>query len=110
MASRCRSTTRPIPSISRERLRDLPVVLVVGIRLGCLNHALLTARAIAAAGLPFAGWIANAIDPGMQAAEENVEALRKRLAAPLLGRLPHAPGADPARFAARLDVTPILAR
>lgn len=69
------------------RLR-LPVVLVVGLRLGCLNHALLTAEAIAARGLALAGWVANHIDPAMPAAEENVAALRARLGAPLIARVP----------------------
>lgn len=87
----------------------LPVVLVVGMRLGCLNHALLTARAVAAAGLPLAGWIANGIDPLMSVAEENVEALRQRLAAPLLGRLPYAVNPDPKFLAGNLDVSPLLA-
>lgn len=63
---------------------DLPVVLVVGIRLGCLNHALLSAQAIAARGLAFAGWIANRIDPTMTAGDANVSALQDRLPAPLL--------------------------
>jgi dethiobiotin synthetase len=84
-------------------------VLVVGLRLGCLNHALLTARAIESAGLPLAGWIANAIEPAMTAADENVEALRTRLRGPLLGRFPHAPDPDPAMLARHLDVTPLLA-
>ena len=88
----------------------LPVVLVAGMRLGCLNHSLLTARAIEAAGLPFAGWIANEIDPGMAALEENVATLRARLSAPLIGRLPHAPDAEPSSLATRLDVGPLLAR
>jgi dethiobiotin synthetase len=83
---------------------DLPVVLVVGLRLGCLNHALLTAESIRGAGLELAGWIANAIDPAMAAREENVAALRDRLPAPLLGRLPHSPGADPGSLARHLDV------
>ena len=87
----------------------LPVVLVVGMRLGCLNHALLTARAIEAAGLPIAGWIANAIDPLMAVPEENVEALRKRLGAPLLGRLPFAINPDPAYLAECLDVSTLAA-
>ena len=87
----------------------LPVVLVVGMRLGCLNHALLTARAIEATGLPFAGWIANTLDPLMAAPEENVEALRTRLRAPLLGRLPFAINPDPAFLATYLDVGPLLA-
>jgi len=64
----------------------LPVVLVVGMRLGCLNHALLTAGAIGRSGLPFAGWIANPIDPGFADAEAYIDSLRSRLAAPLLWR------------------------
>jgi dethiobiotin synthetase len=86
----------------------LPVVLVVGLRLGCLNHALLTAEAIATAGLPFAGWIANAIDPAMLAADENVAALVERLPAPLLGRIPYAPDGDAIALSARLDVLPLI--
>ena len=66
----------------------LPVVLVVGLRLGCLNHALLTADAIRHAGLPLAGWVANAIDPQMAVPDENIAALEARLDAPLLGRIP----------------------
>jgi len=87
----------------------LPVVLVVGMRLGCLNHALLTARAIEASGLAFAGWIANMLDPLMAVPEENIEALRTRLRAPLLGRLPYAINPDPAFLATHLDVGPLLA-
>lgn len=86
----------------------LPVVLVVGMRLGCLNHALLTAEAIRGAGLPLAGWVANAIDPAMPAADENVAALLERLPAPLVGRLPFSPGADSRALAALLDVTRLL--
>ncbi|MCM2327385.1 MAG: dethiobiotin synthase [Lysobacter sp.] len=86
----------------------LPVVLVVGLRLGCLNHALLTADSVRAAGLRLAGWIANRIDPAMAAADENVAALAERLAAPLLGRIPFQPGADPAALARLLDVSPLL--
>jgi dethiobiotin synthetase len=69
----------------------LPVVLVVGMRLGCLNHALLTAAAVAAARLPLAGWVANEIDPCMTRRDENVTALRERLLAPLLARIPYDP-------------------
>lgn len=87
----------------------LPVVMVVGMRLGCLNHALLTARAIEASGLAFAGWIANRLDPLMAAPEENIEALRTRLPAPLLGRLPYAINPDPAFLATHLDVGPLIA-
>ncbi len=66
----------------------LPVVLVVGMRLGCINHAVLTAHAIQATGLPFVGWVANRIDPYMLAPEENLAALRSRLPSPLLAVLP----------------------
>ncbi len=83
---------------------DLPVVLVVGLRLGCLNHALITAEAIRARGLKLAGWIANGIDPDMPWPEENVTALKERLAAPLLGVLPWMDTADPATAAAHLSL------
>lgn len=80
----------------------LPVVLVVGMRLGCLNHALLTQEAIRARGLAFAGWVANRIDPGMPAYAENLASLRSRLDAPMLGEIPHLPAPDPARVAISL--------
>jgi dethiobiotin synthetase len=83
----------------------LPVVLVVGLRLGCHNHALLSARAIAADGCRLAGWIANRVDPDMALADGNIETLRARIGAPLLGILPHAPGAAPAQTARSLDAT-----
>jgi dethiobiotin synthetase len=86
----------------------LPVVLVVGMRLGCLNHALLTARAIDAAGLAFAGWIANELQPAMNGLDENIRALEERLPAPLLGRLPWVPGTSPRDLAASLDVRALL--
>lgn len=69
---------------------DLPVVLVVGLRLGCLNHALLTVEAIQARGLRFAGWIANAIDPAMAWRRQNFQTLCARIPAPLLGEVRHA--------------------
>ncbi len=83
------------------RALRLPVVLVVGLRLGCLNHALLTARAIRADGCDFAGWIANRIDPAMQRRDGNLDTLRTRLDAPLLGVIGH--GVDRASAAAALD-------
>jgi dethiobiotin synthetase len=67
---------------------NLPVILVVGLRLGCLNHALLTAEAIAARGLTLAGWVANQIDPAMAAVAGNMAFLEARLAAPLLTQIP----------------------
>ena len=69
----------------------LPVLLVVGIRLGCLNHALLTAGAIRASGLPFAGWVANVLDPGFPDADDYVASLEARLPVPRLGTLPFDP-------------------
>ena len=72
----------------------LPVVLVVGMRLGCLNHALLTAEAIRSRGLHLAGWVANCVDPGMAAREENLAALAARMKAPLLATLPFMPIPD----------------
>ena len=92
------------------RAIGLPVVLVVGLRLGCLNHSLLTVRAVEAANLRLAGWIANAIDPGMLVPDENVRTLRERIAAPLLGRLPFQQPPDPRALARLLDVDPLLAR
>ncbi len=83
----------------------LPLVLVVGLRLGCLNHALLTAEAIAARGLRLAGWVANRIDPQMAKAAANVAALRERIAAPLLAEVPFAERPDAAAVAALIDVT-----
>ncbi|MNH08533.1 ATP-dependent dethiobiotin synthetase BioD 1 [compost metagenome] len=66
----------------------LPVILVVGVRLGCINHALLSAEAIARDGLQLAGWVANVIDPRTSRLEENLASLAERLPAPCLGRVP----------------------
>lgn len=65
------------------------VVLVVGLRLGCLNHALLTAEAVRRRGLPWAGWVANRIDPHMASADENLASLQRRLPGPCLGVVPY---------------------
>jgi dethiobiotin synthetase len=89
-------------------LLALPVVLVVGMRLGCLNHALLTAEAVAARGLKLAGWIANHIDPQMDAADDNVRALEALVAAPLLARIAFAATPEPAAVAGRLDVAKLM--
>jgi len=86
----------------------LPVVLVVGMKLGCLNHALLTQDAIAAAGLKLAGWIANEIDPDMRAIEENVDALAARLGAPLIARFPHVSELSIVHLADLVSVDPLL--
>jgi dethiobiotin synthetase len=70
------------------KLLALPVVLTVGMRLGCINHALLTQEAILSRGLVFAGWVANRIDPEMLACEDNIATLKARLRAPLIGVVP----------------------
>ena len=84
------------------RALELPVVLVVGLRLGCLNHAYLSARAIAADGCKLVGWIGNGIDPEMARIEENRALLEARLPAPCLGWLPWASRPDPAALSQRL--------
>lgn len=90
-------------------LLGVSVILAVGLKLGCLNHALLTSAAIRQAGVGFAGWVANRIDPQMAAAEENVAALRERIDAPCLGTLPwlQAPCAE--QCAAHLDAHAAIA-
>lgn len=82
---------------------ELPVLLVVGLRLGCLNHALLTARALEADGVSVLGWVANAVDPAFERPEANLATLQAALGMPLLGRLAHAPEADAAVSAAALE-------
>ena len=83
-----------VPLNDRETLADVaremncPVVLVVGMRLGCLNHALLTAEAIRADGLVIAGWVANIIDPDMLRLEENIATLKRLFNEPCLGTVP----------------------
>lgn len=83
---------------------QLPVLLVVGLRLGCLNHARLSAQAIAASGTTCIGWIANEVDPHMDRIDDNVAMLRDRLPMPYWGRLPYAPAVDPATLAQRLSL------
>ncbi len=77
---------------------NLPVILVVGMRLGCLNHALLTQDAIHASGLSLAGWVANTLDPAMPVFAENIATLQRRIKAPLLGIVPHLPQTDNAKL------------
>ncbi len=84
------------------KLLGLPVVLTVGMRLGCINHALLTQEAILSRGLVLAGWVANRIDPAMSAYEENLATLEARMRAPLLGIVPHLTVPDAASTALRL--------
>ncbi len=94
-----------VPLNARETSADLaqrlgtPLVLVVGMRLGCLNHALLTAEAIRARGLALAGWVGNHVDPAMAHEDENVCALMERLNTPLLARIAHTQNPDPRKLA-----------
>jgi dethiobiotin synthetase len=85
----------------------LPVVLVVGLRLGCINHALLSAEAIRSRGLRLAGWVANTVDPAMLQLTENLNSLhhelRRRHQAPCIGVVPRLADPDPAAVAAYLD-------
>lgn len=84
-----------VPLNTRETMADLakdlqlPVILVVGLKLGCLNHALLTQAEILRQGLPLAGWVASTTDPNMLEQEANIETLRQSLQAPCLGVVPH---------------------
>jgi dethiobiotin synthetase len=78
---------------------QLGVILVVGLRLGCLNHALLTAESIARHGLRLRGWVGNSVEPHFERREENIATLRARLAAPCLGTFCHAPASTAAAVA-----------
>src|SRR5690606_1247909 len=99
-----------VPLAGRETLADLavalglPVILVVGVRLGCISHALLSAEAIGRDGLRLAGWVANVVDPLTSRLEENLATLAERLPAPCLGQVPRLAEATPAAVAAHLDL------
>ncbi|MBL79228.1 MAG: dethiobiotin synthase [Nitrosomonadaceae bacterium] len=84
---------------------NLPLILVVGMRLGCLNHALMTAKIAQAAGLKLVGWVANKIDPKMDSFDENFHALKSRLNFPLLGVLPFDKNIDTNNFSTLLDIS-----
>ena len=84
---------------------NLPVILVVGMRLGCISHALLTVEAIVARGLVLDGWVANTADPDMRFFDENVEALEARIPAPLLGVVPRLEKPTAANAAQYIDLT-----
>lgn len=89
------------------RALGLPVILVIGVRLGCINHALLTAEAITRDGLPLAGWVANTLDPDMPRLRENIDALGQRLRAPCLGCVPFLAEPTPGALAEYLSVDPL---
>ncbi|QQX82086.1 dethiobiotin synthase [Shewanella sp. KX20019] len=83
---------------------QLPVILVVGMKLGCLNHALLTAEAIERDGLVIAGWVANQVDPDMANQQENLASLQQMMSAPFLGHIPYLENATAAEAAVHLNV------
>ncbi len=86
----------------------LPVILVVGLRLGCINHALLTAEVLRARGLTLAAWVANTVDEHMPHVADNLQALQRGLAAPCLGHVPRLAHADHATMARHLSLEPLL--
>jgi len=98
-----------VPLNDNETLADVAtalntgVILVVGLRLGCINHALLSAAAIEAAGLNLVGWVGNCIDPDMPARESNIATLKQRITAPLLGIVPWMGTVDIDAAVAELD-------
>lgn len=86
------------------RLLGLPIILVVGMRLGCINHAKLTLQAISASSLPCAGWLAVCNDASMAYVQESIATLQAALAVPLLGVLPHQTAADFTALAQHLQL------
>ena len=104
-----------VPLSMRESLARLPqlleldVILVVGMKLGCINHAILTAEAIARDGLRLAGWVANHVDPDMSCPDENLATLEKLFRAPLLGRVPWLESPSPEAVADHIDLSKLQA-
>ena len=103
-----------VPINESETMADLaealqiPVILVAGIRLGCINHALLTTAAMDARRVGLAGWIANTIDPECMRSADIVSSLRERIAAPLLGIVPHQTDLNVDAIAGLLDIDRLL--
>lgn len=99
-----------VPINKRETMADIPkqlnaeVILVVGIRLGCINHALLTAQAIRMDGVKIAGWVANILDTEMLRMDENIDTLKQMLIEPCLGVVPSLSDISPQQVAAHLTI------
>lgn len=99
-----------VPINKRETMADIPkqlnaeVILVVGIRLGCINHALLTAQAIRMDGVKIAGWVANILDTEMLRMDENIDTLKQMLIEPCLGVVPRLSDISPQQVAAHLTI------
>ncbi len=100
-----------VPLNNRQTLAEVPkqlktpVILVVGMKLGCISHTLLTVEAIVKDGLRLAGWVANCIDPEMSCYQENLETLQSMLAAPLLGEVPYLDNVNPVDVAKHLNLS-----
>jgi dethiobiotin synthetase len=91
------------------RALDLPVLLVCGLKLGCINHTLLTAESIRATGSRLIGWVANQVDPNMAARQENLATLAALIGAPCLGVIPWLTSPDPRRIGHQLAVDALIA-
>ena len=89
-------------------LMNLEVLLVVGMKLGCINHALLTVQAIKASGLSLVGWVANFAQREMKVADANIESLIQRIHAPLLGVVPHMNSPDVDNVAKHLNINSLM--
>ncbi|WP_027859287.1 dethiobiotin synthase [Marinobacterium jannaschii] len=100
-----------VPLNNRETMAHLPkilqtpVILVVGMKLGCINHALLTAESVSRDGIRLAGWIANRVDADMANYDENIGTIKSMLRAPLLGEIPHLEDPTPQNVAPFLDLS-----
>ncbi len=103
-----------VPLNDREMLSELPktlnipVILVVGVKLGCLNHGRLTAEAIINDRVKLAGWVANCLDPEMIAYDENIETLNSLIPAPCLGEVPFLADCLPEEVAGHLDISTVF--
>lgn len=87
---------------------NVPVILVVGVRLGCINHAVLSAEAIIGDGLPLAGWVANVVDPQVARLQDNLATLAERLPAPCIGQVPYLSSASAEQVAQHLDLSRLM--
>ncbi|MBO9482094.1 dethiobiotin synthase [Salinisphaera sp. G21_0] len=102
-----------VPLNSREMVSGLakalntPAILVVGIKLGCISHALLTVEAILRDGVRLAGWVANQVDPDMSRYDENLETLKSLIPAPCLGVVPFLEETSASQVAGYLDISPL---
>lgn len=100
-----------VPLNNRQTLAEVPkllktpVILVVGMKLGCISHTLLTVEAIVKDGLRLAGWVANRVDPQMSCYQENLDTIQSMLSAPLLGEIPNLDNVNPAAVAEYLDLS-----